>query len=159
MGTVPEGTPDGRSWILVVEFMKKREGFWGILLDQLFKTLDTVQPLLPLLGLPGIAVSGLKYVDQVLGAVQAQGQSQWMFKGLDVAVCATTSSFNAAGGNGARKLVLTNGNYVVIPENAVGKLNNNLVIQDGLLVPPGTAPLQIYDAAKTILPDVSYMTI
>jgi hypothetical protein len=140
-------------------FMKKREAFWGQLLDQLFKTLDVAQPLLPLLGLPGIAVSGLKYVDQIVGTIQAQGQSQWMFKGLDVAVCATNKSFDDAGAVGARKLILTNGTYVVLPENSVSKLDKDLVIQDGLLVPPKTPPLSIYDAAKSILPEVTYMTI
>lgn len=140
-------------------FMKRREGFWGQLLDQLFKTLDVSQPLLPLLGLPGIAVSGLKYLDQIIGGIQAQGQSQWMFRGLDVAVCATTKSFNDAGAAGARKLLLTNGSYVVIPESSVSKLDKNLVIQDGLLVPPNTPALGIYDAANAVIPDVSYMTI
>jgi len=140
-------------------FMKKREAFWAQLLDQLFKTIDTVQPLLPLLGLPGIAVSGLKYVDQIVGAVQAQGQSQWMFKGLDIACCATKKSFTDAGGDGSRHLLLTTGSYVIIPENSASKLDKDLVIADGLLVPPKTEPLKIYDASKTILPDVSYMTI
>src|SRR5204863_5292063 len=56
-------------------FMKRREGFWAQLLDMLFKTLKTAEPLLPLLGLPGIAVSGLKYVDSVLGGIQAEGES------------------------------------------------------------------------------------
>jgi hypothetical protein len=139
-------------------FMKKREAFWGQLLDELFKTLGAVQPLLPLLGLPGIAVSGLKYVDQIVGAVQAQGPSQWMFKGLDIPVCANKKAFTDAGA-GSRKLLLTNGNYVILPEVSVSKLDPALVIQDGLLVPPNTPPLKIYDAAKQVLPDVSYMTI
>jgi hypothetical protein len=140
-------------------FMKRREGFWGQLLDHLFKTLDIVQPLLPLLGLPGIAVSGLKYVDQIVGAIQAQGQSQWLFKGLDIAVCATKQSFMSAGANGARKLPLTTGSYVILPEDSVGQLDKNLVVQDGLLVPANTDPIKIYDVARTIIPSVSYMTI
>jgi len=140
-------------------FMKKREGFWGQLLDHLFATLKTVQPILPLLGIPGIAVSGLKFVDQIVGAVQAQGESKWMFKGLDVPVCTTKESFSGAGAPGANKLLLTTGSYIVIPEVSVSRLDKDLVIQQGLIVPPKTPPLQIFDAAKKILPDVSYMTI
>ncbi len=140
-------------------FMKKREGFWGQLLDHLFATLKTVEPILPLLGIPGIAVSGLKFVDQIVGAVQAQGESTWMFKGLDVPVCTTKASFSGAGAPGANKLLLTTGSYIVIPEISVSKLDKDLVIQQGLLVPPNTPPLQIFDAAKKILTDVSYMTI
>ncbi|SRR5216684_327393 len=140
-------------------FMKKREGFWGQMLDHLFRSLDTVQPLLPLLGLPGVAVSGLKYVDQILGGIQAQGQSQWMFRGLDIAVCTTKKSFTNAGGPTARKLPLTTGSYVIMPEDSVGQIDSNLVIQDGLLVHPNLDPRKIYDDAKTILPTVSYMTI
>lgn len=140
-------------------FMKKREGIWGQLVDILFKTLDTVQPLLPILGLPGIAVSGLKYVDQIVGGIQAQGQSQWLFRGLDIAVCTTKKSFDAAGAQGARKLPLTNGSYVIMPEDSVSKVDKDLVIKDGLLVHSTTPPTKIYDDAKSILPGVSYMTI
>jgi len=140
-------------------FMKKRERFWGQLLDHLFASLKTVEPVLPLLGIPGIAVSGLKFVDQIMGAIQAQGDSTWMFKGLDVPVCATKESFSGAGAPGANKLLLTTGSYIVIPEVSVSKLDKDLVIQQGFLVPPKTPPLQIFDAARTIIPDVSYMTI
>lgn len=140
-------------------FMKKREGFWGQLLDMLFKTLDTAQPLLPILGLPGIAVSGLKYVDQIVGGIQAQGESQWLFSGLDIAVCATKKSFDSAGAKGARKLPLTTGSYVIMPEDNVGDLQSDWVIQDGLLVHANTDPRQIYNDARTILPNASYMTI
>jgi hypothetical protein len=140
-------------------FMKKREGIWGQLLDILFKALNTVQPLLPILGLPGIAVSGLKYVDQIVGGIQAQGQSQWLFRGLDIAVCTTKKSFESAGAQGARKLPLTTGSYVIMPEDSVSQVDKELVVTDGLLVPSGTPDNKIYDVAKTILPTVSYMTI
>jgi hypothetical protein len=143
--------------------MKKREGFWGQLLDHIFKTLDTVQPLLPLLGLPGVAVSGLKYVDQIVGGIQAaQGQSQFLFKGLDIAVCTTKKSLSAAGGDSARKLPLKTGTYVILPTDAVGRVQADWITRDGLLVHSDVAtktPNKIYDDAKTILPDVSYMTI
>ncbi len=140
-------------------FMKKREGMWGQLLDILFKTLDTVQPLLPILGLPGIAVSGLKYVDQIVGGIQAQGQSQWLFRGLDIAVCTTKKSFDAAGAQGARKLPLATGSYVIMPEDDVKQVEKDWIVTDGLIVPANTPPTQIYEAGKKILPDVSYMTI
>jgi hypothetical protein len=140
-------------------FMKRREGFWGQLLNQLFSTIGTVQPLLPLLGLPGIAVSGLKYIDDILGGIQAQGDSAWMFRGLDIAVCATKQSLDDAGAKGATKLPLTSGNYVVFPQDKVAQLDSNLVIMDGYLVPRNTAPLKVYEAAANVLPNVSYMTV
>jgi hypothetical protein len=140
-------------------FMKRRQGFWAQLLDKLFATIQTVQPLLPLLGLPGVAVSGLKYIDDILGGIQAQGDSAWMFRGLDIAVCATKESLAAAGARGASKLPLTNGNYVVFPQQSVARLDNSLVVMDGYLVPKNTPPLQIYAAAANVLPDVSYMTV
>jgi hypothetical protein len=140
-------------------FMKKRDGFWGQLLDHLFQTFELTQPMLPLLGIPGIAVSGLKYVDHIIGGIQAQGGSQWMFKGLDLAVCANRKSFDAAGAKGARKLPLTNGSYVIMPESKVDQLGGDWSIQDGLLVPAKTPPTQIYKVASEVLTDVSYMTI
>lgn len=140
-------------------FMKKRDGFWGQLLDHFFQTFELTQPMLPLLGIPGIAVSGLKYVDHIMGGIQAQGGSQWMFKGLDVAVCANRKSFDAAGAKGARKLPLTNGSYLIMPESKVDQLAGDWAIQDGLLVPAKTPPTQIYKVAREVLTDVSYMTI
>ena len=140
-------------------FMKRREGFWAQLLDQLFKVVDTTAPLLPLLGLPGVAVSGLKYIDNILGGIQSQGDSAWMFRGLDIAVCATRKGFDTAGAKGASKLPLTTGSYVIFPQSKVSQLDSDLVIRDGFLVPPNTPPLKTYDAAAKLLPDVSYMTI
>jgi hypothetical protein len=141
-------------------FLKKRQGFWGTLLDELFKILDTTQPILPLLGIPGIAVSGLKYVDQIIGAIHAQGDSQWLFKGLDIAVCATKQSFKDAGGTAANKVLLADQTtYVIMPESAVGSVDSSWVVSGGLIVPAGTKDNQLFSAAAQILPHVSYMTI
>lgn len=161
MGTVSDDPAYRRTRILVLElFLKKRQGFWGTLLDELFKILDTTQPILPLLGIPGIAVSGLKYVDQIIGAIHAQGDSQWLFKGLDIAVCATKQSFDDAGGNAANKVVLADkSTYVIMPESAVASVDSSWVVSGGLIVPAGTKDNQLFSAAAQILPDVSYMTI
>jgi hypothetical protein len=140
-------------------FMKKREGFWAQLLDHLFATIKDVQPLLPLLGLPGIAVSGLKYIDDILGGIQAEGDSAWMFRGLDIAVCGTKESLKRAGTTGTVKLPLTFGNYVVFPQDKVTLVDPGLVVQAGYLVPPKTPANKTFDAAAQLFPDVSYMTM
>jgi hypothetical protein len=139
-------------------FMKKRQGFWGQLLDHLFQVLHTSEPYLPLLGIPGIAVSGLTYVNNILGAVQAQGDSKWLFQGLDTAVCATKDSIGEVGGPDAAKVVLTTGTYLIVRNSSVSQLKD-LVIQDGLVVPPNTKQLDVFDAAKNTLKDQSYLTI
>lgn len=100
------------------------------------------------IGISGIAVSGLKYVDQILGAVQLQGDSSWLFKGLDIAVCATKQSFEDTGAQGTNELLLTDESYVIVPEANVGQLNSKLVVPSGPLVPSETPPLKIFDAAK-----------
>ena len=139
-------------------FMKRKIGFWGKLLDELFASPGKSEAFLPLLGIPGIAVSGLTYLDKILGAVQAQGDSTWLFQGLDFPVCATQEAYKNAGGDAASKLVLTDGSYVVVRQDDVKKLSG-LDIQLGLLVPPKTKPLEVFDAAKSILTDVSYLTV
>jgi hypothetical protein len=139
-------------------FMKKQQGFWKQLLDHMFQVLHTAGPYLPLLGIPGIAVSGLTYVDKILGAIQAQGDSQWLFQGLDSAVCATKDSIDKAGGKDAAKVILTNGTYLITRNSTVSQLKG-LAIRDGLVVPPNTAPLDVFDAAKDTLKDQTYLTV
>lgn len=139
-------------------FMKKQQGFWKQLLDHMFQVLHTSGPYLPLLGIPGIAVSGLSYVDKILGAIQSQGDSAWLFQGLDSPVCATSDAIDNAGGKEATKVVLTNGTYLIVRTNAVSGLKN-LAMQDGLIVPPKTAQLDIFDAAKDTLKDQTYLTL
>jgi hypothetical protein len=141
-------------------FMKRRQGFWGQLIDHVMRVGKIAQPFLPLLGIPGIAVSGLQYVNQILGAVQAQGESAWLFRGLDTAVCATKSTYQKYGGGSA--LPLAPGKYVVVREADAGKLGG-LEVHGGLLVPKGSVtpenPLKVFDVAATTIPEVSYLTV
>ena len=136
-------------------FAKKKEGFWASLLDQAGKVLHVAQPFIPLLGIPGIAVSGLIFIDQILGTLQAEGESKWLFKGLDTAVCATRASYDETPGS---KLLLTTGSYVVCHETDVSKLNK-FEIKDGLLVPLGTKDQDVFDAAAETLKDQTYLTV
>jgi hypothetical protein len=136
-------------------FMKRRQGFFGQMLGEAFNIAKTAEPYLPLLGIPGIAVSGLKYIDQILGAVQAEGSSQWLFQGLDTAICATKEGYDTAGGDASAKLVLTSGNYLVMYEDDVSKLSN-MDLQNGLVVPKNTDKLKVFDAALT---GITYMAI
>ena len=65
----------------------------------------------------------------------------------------------AAGAKGARKLPLTTGSYVIMPEDTVDQVQKDWVVTDGLLVPKDTPPNEIYKRAATILPDVTYVTL
>jgi hypothetical protein len=52
--------------------------------------------------------------------------------------------------------------YVIIPSDQVGsfsKQQSKLVIKDGLIVPANTSSLDVYDAAKEVIPDVTYLTV
>lgn len=139
-------------------FMKKQQGFWKTLLDHMFQVLHTTEPYLPLLGIPGIAVSGLSYVDKILGTIQAQGDSAWLFQDLSSPVCATSDAIDNAGGKQANKVVLTNGTYLIIKTSAVSQLKH-LVMQDSLVVPQKTQPLDVFDAARNTLKDQTYLTL
>jgi hypothetical protein len=96
----------------------------------------------------------LTAVDNVLGYLQAEGQSSFLFKSLDSPVVATKESYDRAPGS----TVLLPGTYLAVKQSHVSKLQN-VVVNDGLLVPPGTKDLEIFDKAAETLKDVTYVSM
>ncbi len=131
-------------------FLKRKEGAWGRLLTFFHKT----QQYLPFLGLPAIAVTALKAVDNLLGYLQAEGESSWLFKSVDSPVVATKESFDRA----PDSTVLIPGTYIALRQSQISKLQK-LEVKQGLLVQPGTKDLEIFDSAAVTLKDVTYVSM
>jgi hypothetical protein len=53
-------------------------------------------------------------------------------------------SCEVTGAQGAWKLPLTTGSYVILPENSVSQMDKDFVVKDGLLVPGTPAWPQIH---------------
>jgi hypothetical protein len=138
-------------------FLQKPQGFWGELIN-IFRVAD--KAVFPLLGLPGIAISALSSVNNLLGLVQAKQQPNWIFKSQDSPVYATQEAKDKIGFG----LPLKSGQYIVLPadpnqlhEFGVGA--NNLELQGGYLVTKGTGQFDWESNATQQVPTVSYMIV
>jgi hypothetical protein len=136
-------------------FLTKQESPWG----RLVSAFRTAQPIFPLLGMPGIAITALEAVDKVLGWWQAQDSSDWLFKSVDSPVYATKEGKDALGFGG---LALKKGQYLVIPKDqrmTFGNASDSLELQDGYLVAKNTKPFDWPDNASKQIPSVDYLSL
>jgi len=52
--------------------------------------------------------------------------------------------------------------YVIMPSDKLsdfGKVQRNLVIKDGRVVPKNTSAFEVEAAAKSVIPDITYLTV
>jgi hypothetical protein len=114
----------------------------------------------PLLSFPAATTPTLKAIDQLYGYWQGRSQSHWLFNDKEVDVYATKEAKN--GTNPASAVPLIPGTYVLVPQIHLPKFKeaqNDLVVLQGLLVPKKTDAKDVHIAAKTVLPDVTYVTV
>jgi hypothetical protein len=117
--------------------------------------------LVPVLGLPSVAVTALRQFDRVFGYLQAQAPSRWLFNTADLqVVCTRETRQNSL----ASALPLCSGIYVIVPREHLSNFgaaikNETYVVKKGLIVPEKTSEFQVYDAASEVLRDVTYLTI
>jgi hypothetical protein len=136
-------------------FLKRKESLWGQFVS-IFRQADKV--VIPLLGLPAIAATALTAVDKLLGWIQANGRSDWLFKSADSPVYATLEG-KAAVGQG---LPLKTGQYLEVPRDQLstfGGARRSLELRDGYLVGKGTDPFDRPKDAAAQLPDVDYLSL
>lgn len=144
--------PGGKGFWSWNFFAKSRTGFWGRLLAFLGAAGKEV---IPLLTLPVVSITALKAIDQLLGYVQAEGDTTWLFKSIETPLyCTKAAKTHMPDG----ALPLHDGTYVVASEDNVSKFAD-LVEMNGLIVPKNTPDLQVFDAAKDVLKDVTYVTV
>lgn len=139
-------------------FLKRKESVWGKIMD-IFRTLDKAAPLFfPVLGLPAIALTALNAVDKLVGYLQAEGDSNWLIKSVDSPVFATKEGMSTIG----QGLPLKTGHYLVIPQEQLGTFGGarkGLDLKDGYLVPTGTDPFGVPEAATHQITAVDYLSL
>jgi hypothetical protein len=136
-------------------FLKKKESAWGKLMRAFRVANKTV---FPLLGFPAIAVTALTAVDRIIGYVQAQDGSNWLFKSIENPVYATQEA-QAKIGTG---IGLQDGDYLVIPRahlSDFGKAISTLEMKKGYVVKKGTGDFDVYANALNEIPAIDYLSI
>jgi hypothetical protein len=144
--------PDGIGFWTWNFFVKRKEGVWGNLLSFVHKN----EMYVPLLGLPAIAVSALLALDKILGYIQGEGASKFLFQSQDTPIVTTKKAVQQASG----AVIIPPGphTFVAVRSRDVAKVKNLTVRQD-LLVPKGTKDIDAFDAASKTASDVSYITL
>lgn len=154
MQSIPLPGGEGR-WALNLE-AQKRDSLFGKVLQVLVKESELF---VPVIGLPGIALSALESFNRLYGAMHAEPVS--IMKGNPVRVFATKEAIQKSGAPEAAKgIQLQNGTYVLISAKQLppaDQLKNLSVIQ-GRVVPPKTPIEELDKVAADTLKDVSYVT-
>jgi len=136
-------------------FLKRRVTTWDRVMA-FFRRVN--REVVPLLGLPGIAVTALALLDEVFGRLQAESASTWLFKSVDTPVYTTQQGKSLIGSG----LPLKTGIYVLVPSSALselGKIASSVIIRDGYIVPRDAGDFDYIDAAARVMPAVDYMTV
>ena len=139
-------------------FLQHRKSRWMQLFDAIRSGQDVLLPILGL-GLPAIAITALTTVDKIVAGLTKDATTEWLFQSSDMYIYATKEARDSFEGS---KLRLKQGMYVILPGESLSSLaqqQSNLVIKDGLIVPKETSSLEVLDAAKQTLPDVTYITV
>jgi hypothetical protein len=139
-------------------FLQKRKGRWMQLLDMIRRTKGLLVPIFGL-GLPAIAITALNTVDAIVAELTKDERTEWLFQSPDVYFYATKRARDTFEGS---KLRLKKGMYVIIPSDklsAFGKQQQGLTIKNGMIVPKNTSSFDVEAAAKSVMKDITYLTI
>jgi hypothetical protein len=130
--------------------------------SQLMKTATTeIGRFAPVIGLPAISVGALSAFTSFYALVHP-ASSRSVFQHMPVDVFATQKSWAAQ--QSSVGLPLLSGDYVLVPTSQYSKIKDalpNLELQQGFVVPKGTAPGDALEVAAdpTKVPDVTYVTV
>jgi hypothetical protein len=156
MQTVPLPGGGGRwTWNF---FLQHRKSHWMQLFDALRSGVGLASQIFGV-GLPAMAITALTTVDKIVAALTRDSNPDWLFQSSDTYIYATKEARDSFEGS---KLRLKQGMYIVLPSDQVesfSKQRSRLVVKDGLIVPANTSSLDVYEAAKEVIPDVTYLTV
>ncbi len=139
-------------------FLKKKQSRWMQLFDVIRRTKNLVIPIFGL-GLPAIAVTALSTVDYIVAEITKDDRTDWLFQSPDLYLYATKESRDSFEGT---KLRLKQGMYALMPNNQLPEFSkemDKLTIKDGLIVPKDTAAINVEAAAKSVITNVTYLTV
>jgi hypothetical protein len=144
-------------------FLQRKQSRWMQIFDVIRRNKNLLIPIFGL-GLPAIAITALNTVDSIVGELTKDERTDWLFQSPDSYFYATKDARDSFAGT---KLRLRGdkegkGMYVVLPSDQLsnfGKQAKDLVVKDGLIVPKNTSGLDIEAAAKTTIPEITYLTV
>ena len=152
MQDIPLPAGEGR-WTLNLEAQRK-ESLFAQILQNIVKEAGLFAPVV---GLPGIALSALQSFNNLYGALHSQPVS--IIKAPPLRVFATQEAVERTGAPGSVSgILLQSGTYLLIPANQLPSDDawKSLTVLQGRVVPQGTKPTEIDEAAESTLTDVTY---
>jgi hypothetical protein len=139
-------------------FLQKKEGALMRVFDVIRRGRGLLGPILGI-GFPAIAVTALSTVDSLVASLAKDARTDWLFQSSDLFFYSTKRARDAFEGS---KLRVKTGMYVIMSSDklsAFGKEQGGLTIKDGLIVPKNTTEFDVESAAKTVIPDITYLTV
>jgi len=154
--TIPLPGASGRwTWNF---FLQKRKSRWMQMFDVIRRYKGLMAPIFGL-GLPAIAITALATVDSIVAEITKEERTEWLFQSPDVYFYASKRARDMLEGSMLR---LKKGTYVIMPSDRLSdfaKVQSSLTVKDGLIVPKNTASLEVEAAAKSVIPDITYLTV
>jgi hypothetical protein len=145
---------EGR-WALNLEAQKKD----SLLFRLLQKSVKGAGQFVPMVSMPGIALSALQSFNVLYGVMHSKPVS--VIKSNPLRVFATQEAVQKTGAPGAATgILLKSGTYVLIPANQAENLEElkDLTVIQGRLVPPKTPVNELDSVAAETLKQVTYVT-
>lgn len=139
-------------------FLQHRKSHWMQLFEMMRRDKNVLLPIFGL-GLPAIAITALETIDNIVAELTRDANTEWLFQSPDVFVYATKKARDSFEGS---KLRLKQGMYVIVPSNQLAyfsKQSAGLEIKDGFIVPKNTRSLDVLEASRQTLPELTYLTV
>jgi hypothetical protein len=109
--------------------------------------------------MPSVAKTAFNTFNELFGSLMAKGGAKnlWIIRNSDTPLLATQEARQKHPG---RAVALKSGSYLIIPaEQSHTVMSGNYELNDGVVVPAGTAPADLDAAAKSTAPELSYIAI
>lgn len=154
MQNIPLPAGEGR-WTLNLEAQKK-DSLFAQILQNIVKEAGLFSPMI---GLPGIALSGLQSFNNLYGALHSRPVD--IIKAPPLRVFATQEAIERTGAPGSVSgILLQSGTYILIPANQMPSDDDlkKLTVSQGRVVPSGTKPTDLDAAAEDTLKNTTYAT-
>jgi hypothetical protein len=139
-------------------FLQQRKSHWIQLFELIQRDKGLLAPIFGI-GLPAIAITALATVDNIVAELTKSASTEWLCQSNDVFIYGTKKARDTFEGS---KLRIRQGMYVIIPDNQMSyfsKESPGLEIKDGLIVPKSTKSLDVLEASRHTLPELTYLTV
>ncbi len=137
-------------------FVQKKDSIFG----RIAQAIGAAASFTPVLGLPALAVTAMKGFNKFFSYVAANGHSKWLLQAASIPVVATKEMRQQP--EFANGVPVRTANYIVVPRGHLKRFGDEMQkyeLKRGVVVPKGTKPHEIFEAASSVLPDVTYLTL